>query len=259
MIRAIKDIIPVGIRDKLRFLKHPHYSFVRLCISFSSRNLIMQGPFKGLKFDVPNFNTAMLLGTWEKELWPIIRQITDRKCSGLIIIGAAEGLYAVGLSKLLKNPQVIAFERLEEYRKLIWHLASSNDIRDLSVLGNCTRDDLQHSLAGIGSLPIIFCDVEGAEVELLDPKVVPQLQHAAVLVELHEMYAPNCEAILKKRFSETHDSKLIHGKERSLDDLPDKIKFLRFFSSAKVTVNLMTEGRPHPMSWFWFTPKRNSP
>lgn len=218
----------------------------------------MQGPFKGLKFDVPNFNTAMLLGSWEKELWPIIENISNRKYGGLVCIGAAEGLYAVGLSKLLNNPPVIAFERLQEYRKLMSDLASSNDIRGLSVLGNCTCKELEHALAGIKNPPIVICDVEGAEVELLDPKVVPQLRHASILVELHEMYAPNCESILRNRFSETHDEILIHGKKRSFEDLPDKFKFIRIFASTKIAINLMNEGRPYPMSWFWLTPKRNN-
>ena len=82
-----------------------------------SGNKILSGPFKNFHFDIPNFNTAMMLGTWEKELHTIL---SDLKPQGpFICIGAAEGYYAVGLAKLHKQTIVYAYEAQKVYRSFL--------------------------------------------------------------------------------------------------------------------------------------------
>ena len=64
---------------------------------------IMQGTFAGMDFKVPDFNTAMLLGTWELELRETLQEILSINPSGVICIGAAEGYYAIGMA--IKFPE----------------------------------------------------------------------------------------------------------------------------------------------------------
>ena len=68
MIQA-KELVPLFIRDRLRFLKKPRLSLLRFLLRLTAQEKVMQGPFTGMKFSVPDYNTAMLSGTWEKELW----------------------------------------------------------------------------------------------------------------------------------------------------------------------------------------------
>ena len=60
-------------------------------------------------FDVPNFNTAMLIGTWELELNEQISKLLDTKPTKIYCIGAAEGYYAVGFATKLPACNVYAF------------------------------------------------------------------------------------------------------------------------------------------------------
>ena len=79
MITKFKLLIPLKIRNYLRFIKHPHYSLLRFCLAYVSCKKIIKGLFAGMHFDVPNFNTAMLLGTWELELEEQISNLLNKR------------------------------------------------------------------------------------------------------------------------------------------------------------------------------------
>ena len=218
----------------------------------------MQGPFVGMKFDVPNFNTAMLLGTWEKELWPLIYYTDEIKPTGIICIGAAEGYYAVGLARLFPDLSVIAFEQNHKYSIFLSNLVSDNNCKNVIVKGSCDRLELEHSLNELGENPLVFCDIEGGEVDLLDANYIHSLNHTHMIVEVHEMYVRDCEKKLLDRFSRTHSATVFKGKKRMMTDFPKKVLPLRLLSSRNIILNLMDEGRPYPMNWIYFEPNKST-
>ena len=206
-------------------------------------------------FDVPNFNTAMLLGTWELELNDQISQLLDKKPSIVFCIGAAEGYYAVGFASKLHASKVYAFEIQKKYRHLLHKISVSNNCKNIEVRGECTTDILHHYLANDKTSSLIICDIEGGEVGLLDLKKVPALKRTTILVEIHEMYVTDCEKTLINRFKTTHSFTVIQGRERTLQDFPNKLNFLRCISPSKRILSLMGEGRPYPMNWLYLEPK----
>jgi hypothetical protein len=252
IVSTFKYFLPLKIRDHFRWVKHPYYSFLRLCIILRSRRRILSGPFKNIHFGLPNFNTAMMLGTWEKELHTIL---SDFKLEGpLICIGAAEGYYAIGLAKIHKHSIVYAYETLELYQSFLRKNARINRITNIDIRGTCNINSLHEVLDKTKEPPLILCDIEGGEIELLDLDKIPRLSNAYILVEVHEMYVENCENKLLSRFRSTHNAVVIEGKKRTVNDLPKELNFLKYFVPENRINSLMSEGRPYPMNWIWFIP-----
>ena len=194
-----------------------------------------------------------MLGTWEKELHEYFFKLKTH--TDIICIGAAEGYYAVGLSRLFPGSEIIAFEAQEKYRKLLVENAKVNKSDNIVVRGFCDCEELKSTLKTIAGSPLIICDIEGHEIDLLDLDNVPELSKATILVETHEMYVKNCENLLIERFCCTHNYYVYHGKKRSILDLPNKCNYLKYIASKKEMLSLMSEGRPYPMNWVLLKPK----
>lgn len=212
-----------------------------------------------MSFDVPNFNTAMLLGTWEMELTETIAEFKEFNPSSIICIGAAEGYYAVGLALNFPNLKIDAFEQDIVYRDFLRDLTGKNQCTNVNILGKCEGQILAKTLGKSGDSPLIICDIEGGEVDLLTIHDVPQLKSSFILVEVHEMYVEDCEKILLDRFSNTHVSRVIKGKVRDTKDIPQEVSWLRLISNKSSLITLMNEGRPYPMNWILFCPTKHTP
>jgi tRNA G46 methylase TrmB len=86
-----------------------------------SKETVQQGIFSDMRFAYESSFAQirpLLLGTYEKELSPYIQQ-TLSKCDGSIVVGAAEGYYAVGLARKAPRTNVIAFEIDEDGRRIL--------------------------------------------------------------------------------------------------------------------------------------------
>ena len=70
---------------------------------------ILSGLFAGT-FDIPDFNTAMMIGTWEKELHDFFFNLEIQ--NDILCIGAAEGYYAVGLAKSFPDFEIYAMSQI---------------------------------------------------------------------------------------------------------------------------------------------------
>ena len=196
----------------------------------------------------------MLVGTWELELFHVLKKIIEKKFSTILVVGAAEGYYAVGFSRNFPNTNIFAFEKQSDYREKLEKLKILNDSQNIHVEGNCDSNILKSHLQLGGDNPFLFCDIEGGEIGLLKIRLIPELAKTEILVEVHEMYVENCQKRLLDEFKDTHNHKIIYGKERQLNDLPDSCRILSFFASETTVKNLMNEGRPYPMNWIWFKP-----
>lgn len=187
------------------------------------------GPFQGMHYGPLAADKALLprlLGTYEKEAYPAIEDIVSGKPDVVVVAGAGEGFYAVGLARRLSDVRVIAFEISNWGRYLTKRHAEINFVKEqISILGNCTIDSLNSALAG-AKRPVVVCDTEGGEEDVLDPQKVPPLKSCVILVELHPMYVDGIEDEIASRFEATHNITTMHMGSRSISDIPKKIRKL---------------------------------
>ena len=127
--------------------------------------------------------------------------------------------------------------------------------------GLCTITDVKR-LTGSPGLSVVVIDVEGAEVELLDPAKAPSLAQSIVFVELHDIHLPGCTATIRERFHATHEIQEYSSAERKLPAFPVhwmRAALLRWIPGyQKALVASMGESRPGPQNWFLMLPKKPS-
>lgn len=169
--------------------------------------VVQTGPFRSLRYldeIVWGSITPKWLGSYEAELAPILDRIVRRNYRTIADVGCAEGYYAVGLAVALPSARVAAFDTDFISRRQLKRLADLNGAEArIDIRGFCRHAEL-NALAGFSSL--VICDIEGAEIDLLEPAVVPRLRQSDVLVEVHETL-PNSirvEETLCARFSASH-------------------------------------------------------
>src|SRR5262249_28728669 len=124
---------------------------------------------------------------------------------------------------------------------------ANNVIEGIEVRGLCTAELLNEVLRN-AERTVVICDVEGAELEILDPTIAPRLLLADVLVELHPWADESMDSRIAKRFAGTHTIQKIATRCRTASDFPQLVSF-----SDDEAAACMDETRPCPMSWLWMT------
>ncbi|MGH6719062.1 MAG: hypothetical protein ACREER_07060 [Alphaproteobacteria bacterium] len=173
------------------------------------------GPFAGMALPTGVSDGCFLpklLGCYEQELHGAIAALPRRDVRRVVVVGCAEGYYAVGLARLLLGATVVAFDIDPRARTLCAALATANGVADrVRIAAEATSAELDAALAEAPAF--LLCDCEGCEYALLDPARVPGLRRAHAVVELHGA-ADDAGRIddLLGRFAATHDVALIgHG------------------------------------------------
>jgi hypothetical protein len=189
---------------------------------------------------------AKCLGTYEFELNYELEKLISTGYSRVINLGCAEGYYAVGFARRLPQARVLAVDYNPHELALCRTMAAANGIsQDRIAFGlEASHDAIQ---AAVGGGALILADIEGWEIDVLDPGCTSALLDCDIVVELHEHAAPGVESTLRHRFSASHDIHAVDSVERSGSDwegLPNL--------SARDRLLLLTE-RPFPMRWLVLT------
>lgn len=260
-VDLLPGTLPIQVGGALRRarypqLRHAHRARRTIYRKIGSPQLIMQGPFKGMKYLSRSYHSMLLpklLGTYEVELASTIERIVSGRPDLIVDLGAAEGYYAVGLAIRSPTSRVVAYELYPPARRLLRELAELNSVADrVTILGAGTWESLNQQLAN-ATRPALICDIEGAEDELLDPKQVPALGRCVILIEVHEGYrAPRLQARLEERFAPTHEFQVIHSRAREFADLPAGVALNDVELAAA-----SDEGRVIGL-WLFFTPRETS-
>lgn len=216
---------------------------------------VVAGPFAGMNYVNVAFESAYvakLVGTYEAELHPVLTEHQATPYDRMIDIGSAEGYYAVGYLISGMAARVWAFDIDPEARWYCSRLARLNGVRErLVIAGPCSTEQLQSLCVGRS---LVFCDCEGAEIDLLDPEQSPALRQADVLVELHEFLQPGLTNRLLDRFRTTHDIRLIDALDRDLTAYPQLEPV-----AVEDRPFAVREGRPPAMQWAWMRARNSSP
>lgn len=213
---------------------------------------VASGPFQGMRYlqEVEgSWLGPKLVGSYECELHGVVAEILAEPPRLLVDIGCGEGYYAVGFARALPGVPMLAYDISSQARALCAQLAHLNGVR-LEIRAGC-------DLAELGSLDLegalVFCDCEGAELDLLRPDLVPGLTRARLVVELHDSLRPGITSELVARFQATHRIQLLPVQPRQAEDYPilaGLAPVLRRFALAE---------RSTYQEWGYFVPLREWP
>ena len=184
---------------------------------------VQQGPLSGMEFlsqSAEGCHVAKLLGCYEQPLQPFIEEAIAKNYDVVLNIGCAEGYYAVGMARRMPQTKFIAYDTDTSAQKACSDLARKNGVESqIEVNGTFNPAVLEQFK---GQTVLVFCDVEGAELELLCPDTTPALRDFDLIVESHECLISGVTEKLTARFWESHEVILVpdHG-SRNLDHPPD--------------------------------------
>jgi hypothetical protein len=222
---------------------------------YVSRNglRVLHGPFAGMDYlaglEASSGDlVAKLLGTYERELRPVIDEWIERPSTHMIDVGCAEGYYAVGLALKVPRAGMHAYDIDPTARERCASLAARNGVSArVLVSGECDHQTLRaFPAAGV----TLLSDCEGAEKTLLDPALVPALRGWRMLVELHDFIDPTIGDTIAARFTDTHEIDIIEGEDRG-SERPPELGFM----SARARAAVLGERRPGPMRWAHLRPR----
>jgi SAM-dependent methyltransferase len=218
---------------------------------------VRHGPFRGLKYpavkSVGSVLIPKLLGSYEREVHPLLERLKERNYSEIVDIGCAEGFYAVGLARMFPDAKIFAYDTNPEAVRLCRRMAEENGVNNRLVTGAfCDAKTL-------ASLPLtrralVLSDCEGCEKHLFTPETVRALAVHDVLIEVHDMVDIEISARLRSVFQPTHQLEVMV----SVDDIRKAQTYdypeLKPFSLAERKV-LLQEWRAASMDWFYFSPR----
>jgi tRNA G37 N-methylase Trm5 len=191
------------------------------------------------------YKAPKLLGCYEADLHTHLRKAVKRAPGTVVIVGCAEGYYAVGMARLLPEATVFAFDINSKAAAVCRRAAELNGVnKRLLVDGLCTISMLG-DLVARGGRPLIFMDIEGGERELLDPVRVPLLGSCDIIVECHDFVDRSITATLQERFATSHEVELVTESTRF-----DPKRFMQLHSWFELDRLLVVhEGRPEIAKW----------
>lgn len=209
---------------------------------------VLTGPFEGMEIprDIPwddgNFGSK-LMGSYEHDLHGAVDHAVWRRPNVVVNVGCGEGYYAIGLARILREKAAIyALDTSEDARMLCGDYAERNAVRVRLVAGADAPEEL--SFSGVPGHRLYVVDVEGAEIELLDPVRCPELATSDIIVECHDFLKAGASSIVADRFTGTHTVSVIRP------TLPD---FRRYSSLERhpsvMAVLMVLDKRPVPTYW----------
>lgn len=206
----------------LRLLARYRSSLVANTLFAGGGDRVRSGPFAGLAVPRQSAEGCLapkLLGTYERELHPVIEQVARGGYRTIVNIGSAEGYYAVGLALRLSEATIHAYDIDENARRMTRELAERHGVGDrIRVGGAFTHADFA-DLDPESSF--VFCDIEGAEIDLLNPAEAPSLARLDMLVELHNLpEIPTYQRFIE-RFRGSHRIEVIGPGDRDIREFPE--------------------------------------
>lgn len=205
---------------QLNIFPSPFYRRQTSIMKRGGLSKVLAGPFAGMTYGPYGSDKGLLprlLGTYESETYPSIEAMIAAGPDTVVVAGAGEGYFAVGLARRLPTARIVGFEMSNWGRHLTAHHARLNGVK-VETRGFCSPETLSAVLEA-STLPAVICDIEGGEREVLDPSTVPALGRSLILVELHPMYIDGIEEIIVDRFASTHDIKRMELGRRGIEDV----------------------------------------
>ena len=226
--------------------------------TFNGQLFVQHGIFKGMRYvDVSNGSTyyPKILGAYERELYPGLDLIVKDQFEHLIVAGTGEGFYAVGINmkcQILKNT---FFEIDSNARKNFKKLARINHLTNYNLYDKCTPKSFKEVLVK-DLKTFVLMDIEGDELTILNPEVIPDLNECTILVEIHDFKNLSIGKIIFSRFQRSHNIQKILSIQRGTKDIYNYLPFWEtIFIRRKYLLQLLDESRPIGMYWYIMKPR----
>lgn len=171
---------------------------------FNGDYSVANGPFKGMKYIESSVGSSLLpkiLGSYEEPIHEWVETAIAKQYDKILDIGCAEGYYAVGFAMLLPGAEIIAYDTNPDALELCRELIVLNGVDNVELREGCDFQELDNLIT---DNTLVFCDIEGAERELLDPARAEKLKLADLIIESHDSYMPGTTEMLIDRFGGTH-------------------------------------------------------
>ncbi len=243
----------MGLKEWMIVWNYVVLKHLRIPRLLGAELMILGGPFDGMRY-IPVANCSRLMpkiiGCYESALIAWIRDIPKRQYEVILDIGCAEGYYAVGFAFKHYAARVYAYDIEEVALDHAKTLAQLNGVEERITFGGlCTAAEIGTTCTQRKAL--IFCDIEGAEAELLDPAKIPLLKQVDLIVESHDFIVPGMMNTLIKRFQATHEIEIVGDRGVDLQEFPI-LKTMKKWLRSKI----VNEGRASGMMWLRLTVKR---
>lgn len=227
--------------------------------SLFTDRIVRHGVFAGMRYpDMKAAGSALypkLLGSYEKEIEPLLERLAAHPYTEIVVVGCAEGYYAVGLARRITTAKVFAFDIDEDAVRLCKEMARLNGVSDRVVTGAfCDADTLKH--IPFTGRALILSDCEGFEKELFTQDNVPALARHELLVEVHDFIDIEISSYLRALFEPTHSIEVYS----SIDDIQKARRYsypeLEGLALA-ARKKILAERRPAIMEWFYMRPRQD--
>ena len=195
------------------------------------------------------------LGSYETEIQDLVCELCGSGYPTIVNVGSAEGYYAVGFARASAAPRIIAFDIDPFARRALAALAQMNGVADRIEVRNICTWKVLNDLRSEERLLLI--DIEGAEIDLLDPGECDAFSRSDILVELHPSrdFGDEIEKMVCSRFAASHDIQRRQQTDRSEWIVANRHIWERRLSEEEV-VRTTNEFRTGNQVWLWL--KSNS-
>ena len=198
----------ITLRHTLRLLAKYRSLLIQNTLIQKNGTTVQAGPFAGMNFvaqSAEGCHIPKLLGCYEEELHPFLYTLAEQQYDLILNIGCAEGYYAVGMKKLSPHTQILAFDINPIAQKACADLAAKNSL-EIEIGSEFKPEDFSRF---VGKKVLIWCDIEGAERELLNPEVTPALKEMDLVVEFHPTPTGHTTLDMLPKFQTSHSIEIL--------------------------------------------------
>jgi SAM-dependent methyltransferase len=218
---------------------------------------VRHGVFAGMKY--PSMKAIgsqiypKLLGSYEREIQPLLERLCSKNYSEIVDVGCAEGYYAVGLAMRIPGAKVFAFDTNRDAVELCERMARVNGVSDRLFTGRfCDPSTLKN--LPLTEKALILSDCEGYEKTLFTGETARLLARHDLLIEVHDFVDIEISAYLRRVFGSTHTVESYS----SIDD----IQKAHLYSYPELDgldlaarKRILAEHRPAIMEWLYMQPR----
>ena len=242
-----------------RFFEDDRRAFYEKIYQGNAEPRVLTGPFSGMGYlNTSDFGpiAPKWLGSYEAEIQDFVCELCESGYETIVNIGSAEGYYAVGFARAKAASRIFAFDIDPFARRALAALAQMNGVADRIEIRNICTLDILNGLRSKKQL--LFIDIEGAEMDLLDPGKCDALRRSDILVELHQSrdIGNDIEETLCSRFAASHDIQRRQQTDRSGWITENRHVWDKRLSEEEV-VRATNEFRTGHQVWLWL--KRKNP
>jgi hypothetical protein len=260
MLRSLLDLIRAHRRRKVhrRLFEGDRKAFCKRIYKTDEEPCVLTGPFRGMTYlNTSDFGpiAPKWLGSYEMEIQDLVGEFCGSGYATIANIGAAEGYYAVGFARASAAARIFAFDIDPFARRALAALAEMNGVADrIEIRKICTWNALNDLRP---EKQLLFIDIEGAEMDLLDPGKCDALRRSDILVELHQSgdRSNEIEETICRRFAASHDIQRRQQTDRLEWVAANRHVWDKRFSEAEV-VRATNEFRTDNQVWLWLKAKR---